>query len=275
MRQDIKRKVIFFIGAASICAIAAYRIFVADAEDLVLYGNVEIQDIDISFRVPGRVSKVLADEGSDVNEGSVLASLDADIFEAKMRTSKAQLAEAKTSLANAKKNYIRTLDLFKKKSIPEKIYDTAKTEYDVAQAKLDYAKAAYDIAMIELNDTELKAPSDGIVLTRNVERGEMISAGTPAFSIMPKKMAKIKTFANEIVLSKVKHGDIVYVNSESEQDHKYKGHIGYISSEAEFTPKNIETKEVRTSLMYRIGVILDEEAPSLKQGMPVIISYPR
>ncbi|MDR0695298.1 MAG: efflux RND transporter periplasmic adaptor subunit [Holosporales bacterium] len=257
---------------ASAAFYGVYRVFFLCSDEIVLNGNVEIQDVDVSFRVSGRISEIMVDEGNEVQKGSVLASLDSDVYEIKVRTAKAHMEEAETSLVNARKNHIRMVDLFKKKSISEKIYDNAKTEYEIAKAKRDSASAAYDLAAVELKDTKLISPVDGVILTRNVECGEMINASVPAFTIMPKTVTKIKTFAGEDVLSRIKYGDAVYVNNETDSGTKYKGHIGFISSEAEFTPKNIETKELRASLMYRIRVILDEPAPSLKQGMPVTIS---
>ena len=163
--------------------------------------------------------------------------------------------------------------MFKKGSISVKVYDASKTAYEVALSKMESAKSLCEYMEIDLKDTELKSPVDGVVLTRNIEKGEMVNSGTVVFSIMPHPQTKIKTFASEAVLSKIKHGNVVYVNIETMPERKFVGHIGFISSEAEFTPKNIETKELRTSLMYRIRVILDEPAPDLKQGMPVTVSY--
>jgi HlyD family secretion protein len=126
-----------------------------------------------------------------------------------------------------------------------------------------------------MEDTKLKSPVDGVVLTKNVELGEMINAGVPAFSIMQHSSVKIKTFACEKDLLRIKFGDKVYVSTETSSDKVFNGHVGFISSEAEFTPRNIETKDLRTSLMYRIRVIIDESAEELKGGMPVTISYRR
>jgi HlyD family secretion protein len=272
MLGKTRRKWMVLAALAGAGAYWGQRTFFAHSDEIILNGNVEIQDVDVSFRVSGRISEIMVDEGNEVQKGSVLAVLDNDTFEIKMRTAKAQMEEAETSLINAGKNHARAIDLLKKKSTSEKVYDAAKTEFDIARAKRDAAIAAHDMAAIELKDTQLISPVDGIVLTRNVECGEMINAGTPAFTIMPKGATKIKTFAGEDVLSRIKYGDTVYVNNETERDRKYKGHIGFISSEAEFTPKNIETKELRASLMYRVRVVLDEPAPALKQGMPVTIS---
>lgn len=261
-----------------ICVLAAggflgYKFLWNKSEDIILNGNVEIQDVNLAFRVSGRINQVKVDEGDVIKAGDLLAFLDKDIFNARLKYTEAQLIEAKASLKNIEKNYKRDTELFKNKSISEKVYDNSKMEYEVALAKLESAKAAYEYTTIDLKDSDLKSPVDGVVLTRNIEPGEMISSGTVVFSIMPNKQTKIKTFASESVLAKIKHGDVVYVNIETMPEKKFKGHIGFISSEAEFTPKNIETSELRTSLMYRIRVIVDDPAPELKQGMPVTVSY--
>lgn len=252
---------------------AGYKLFWNKTDNIILNGNVEVQDVNLAFRVSGRINTIKVDEGDKVKCGDLLAFLDKDIFNAKLKFAKAQLNEASINLKNAEKNYKRDQGLFKNKSTSEKLYDASKTEYEVALAKLESAKATYEYMNIDLKDTDLKSPVDGTILTRNIEPGEMVSSGTVVFSIMPNSQTKIKTFASESVLSKIKHGDVVYVNIETMPEKKFTGHIGFISSEAEFTPKNIETKELRTSLMYRVRVIIDEPAPELKQGMPVTVSY--
>ncbi len=251
----------------------AYKFLYKGQEVIVLNGNVEIHDVNLAFRVTGRIENILVDEGALVKKGELLASLDKDIFKAKLDYAKAQLKAETINFQNAEKDYKRNVGLLKKKSVSEKVYDTSKTAYEVAKSKVDAAQATYDYTNIDYKDADLFSPVDGIVLTRNIEPGEMIASGTVVFSIMPNAQTRIKTFANESVLSKIKLGDTVYVNIETMPDKKFKGHIGFISSEAEFTPKNIETSELRTSLMYRIRVILDEPAPELKQGMPVTVSY--
>lgn len=266
------KKLVFSLAIAFGLCFAGYKIYWNDTDEIILNGNVEVQDVNLAFRASGRVDKVKFDEGDKVKVGDLLATIDKDIFNAKLRYTKAQLDEANVNLKNAEKNYKRDKELFKKKSISEKIYDTSKTQYEVALSKLESAKASYEYMSIDLKDTDLKSPVDGIVLTRNIEPGEMVSSGTVVFSIMPNKQTKIKAFASESILSKIKYGDVVYVSIESSPK-KFAGHIGFISSEAEFTPKNIETKELRTSLMYRVRVIVDDPAPELKQGMPVAVSY--
>lgn len=269
----IKKEFVVAFGLIAIIGIVAYKFFYHGSEAIILNGNVEIHDVNLAFRVTGRIDTVKVDEGAQVKRGEMLASLDKDILKAKLDYAKAQLQVEETNFRNAEKDYKRNTGLLKTKSVSEKVYDVSKTAYEVAKSKVEAAQAAYDYMKIDYKDADLFSPVDGIVLTRNIEPGEMISAGIVAFSIMPNAQTRIKTFANEKVLSKIKHGDVVYVNVETRPKKKFKGHIGFISSEAEFTPKNIETSELRTSLMYRIRVVLDEPAPELKQGMPVTVKY--
>ena len=271
----VVNKTVFSISmvGGAVCVILAYKFLFVKMDSIILNGNVEIHNVNLAFRVAGRINNIKIDEGAQVHKGELLASLDKDVLKAKLDYAKAQLKAETINFKNAEKDYKRNVGLLKKKSVSEKVYDASKTAYEVAKSKVEAAQAAYDYMNIDYKDADLFSPVDGVVLTRNIESGEMISSGTVVFSIMPNTQTRIKTFANESVLSRIKLGDTVYVNIETMPDKRFKGHIGFISSEAEFTPKNIETSELRTSLMYRIRVILDESAPELKQGMPVTVSY--
>ncbi|MDR1390980.1 MAG: efflux RND transporter periplasmic adaptor subunit [Holosporales bacterium] len=268
-------KVGFIISsfAIAIACLIGYKFCFDKEECILLNGNVEVCDISLAFRTSGRISSIMVNEGDKIKKGDVLASLDKDTFLVKVKYSNAKLNEEEVNFENAKQNYKRNKELFAKNSVSEKIYEDSKAAYEVSVAKANAARAMCEYTKIEMQDANLISPVDGIVLTKNIELGEMISSGIAAFSIMPDTQTKIKTFAGEEILSKIKYGDTVYVKIETMPEKKFKGHIGFISPEAEFTPKNIETKELRTCLMYRVTIIVDEPALELKQGMPVTVSY--
>ncbi|MDR1233817.1 MAG: efflux RND transporter periplasmic adaptor subunit [Holosporales bacterium] len=242
------------------------------SNEIVLNGNVEVQDINVSFRSSGRIDKIMAEEGNSVKKGDILATLDNDILKLRFELAEARMKEAITNFKISRKNLARATTLFKKKSISEKIFDECVLNHEAAMSKKSITISNYKLAQIHLNDSVLKSPVDGIVLTRNIEIGEMVSTGLPAFTIMPKKHTKVRTFATEEVLTKLKYSDAVTVHIDCLPEKAFHGHISFISSSAEFTPKNIETKELRTSLMYRIRIVIDDDAPELKQGMPVVIN---
>ncbi|MDR0640141.1 MAG: efflux RND transporter periplasmic adaptor subunit [Holosporales bacterium] len=244
------------------------------SSEIILNGNVEVQNVNVSFRLSGRISKILVEEGDNIKMGDVLAVLDCDVLQLRFELAKARMEEAIANLKISEKNLTRAKALFKKKSISEKIFDEYVLAYETAKAKRNITVSNYKLAQIHCNDAVLKSPVDGVILTRGIELGEMISIGMPAFTIMPNAHTKVKTFATEEVLCKLKYNDPVTVHIDCLPDKVFRGHISLISSSAEFTPKNIETKELRTSLMYRVRVVIDDDAPELKQGMPVVIKYP-
>ena len=157
MRRFVVRASALIAAVVGVILIA-FKCFWNTPDTIVLNGNVEIHDVNVSFRVPGRIGKILVDEGKAVQEGETLAVLVSDTLSAKVKLAEAQLAEAQVNLGNAKKNYIRYKGLMKNKSASEKAYDTAETEYRGATAKVESAKAAYDAAAIDLKDAELKSP---------------------------------------------------------------------------------------------------------------------
>ena len=266
-------KLFTVLVAVAFVGTCLYKVFHKSSEDIILNGNVEIQDVKVSFRGAGRVAAIHVEEGRAVKSGDVLSSIDTDILESQLRLAKAKMDESEANFNTSKKDFERNKILYKNNSVSEKVFDDISAKYKTSMALKDAATANYELAKINLNDAVIKSPVDGVILTKNIEIGEMISAGIAAFSIMPDKKTRVKTFVNEATLSKIKYNDTVYVNIETMPERKFKGHIGFIASEAEFTPRNIETKELRTSLVYRVRVIIDENAPELKQGMPVTISY--
>jgi HlyD family secretion protein len=244
-------------------------------KEIVLNGNVELQDVKISFRTQGRVKKILVDEGEHVKKGQILASLDTDILDSQLQLSISDLSEAITNFNNCKKDFNRNRELYKKHSISEKIYDDTKVKYEISQSRKEGAEARYNLALISKNDSIIKSPNDGTIITKNIEVGEMTIANSPSFSIMPHRQKRIKTYANAENLQYIKVGDKVIIDSTLTKSKKFKGHVAFISSNSEFTPKNIETKELRTSLVYRIRIMVDEndKEKELKQGMPVSIYF--
>ena len=124
----------------------------------------------------------------------------------------------------------------------------------------------------------MKAPNDGIILTRIMEPGTILSAGVPVCSMSLFRPLWARAYIPEEDLGKIKLGQSAYVSSDSMPDKEFKAHIGFISPVAEFTPKTVETVSLRTDLVYRLRVIIDDNDNELnlylRQGMPVDIRIP-
>src|SRR5690606_10024904 len=122
----------------------------------------------------------------------------------------------------------------------------------------------------ELDDTSLKAPSDGTILTRIREPGTILAAGAPVYTLSLDQAVWIRAYIEEPDLGKIAPGTQVAIETDSSAK-RYRGRVGFISPRAEFTPKSVETPGARTDLVYRIRIIVDDADAGLRQGMPVTI----
>ncbi len=139
----------------------------------------------------------------------------------------------------------------------------------VAHAQELQAETAVASAELNLKDTELKASEAGVVVTRAVEPGAMVTPGSPVMVVAFNDPVWIRAFAPEAQLAELAPGTQVEVLTDSRPNKPYKGQVGYVATQAEFTPKNVETAELRSSLVYRFRVIVREHDGGLRQGMPV------
>jgi HlyD family secretion protein len=121
----------------------------------------------------------------------------------------------------------------------------------------------------QLADTTIVSPIDGVVLLKAAESGEVVAAGTTIVSIGDLDHPWLRAYVNEPDLGKVHLGGTVSLSTDSFPGKKYEGRISFISSEAEFTPKQIQTKEERVKLVYRLKIEVDNTAHELKNNMPV------
>lgn len=144
----------------------------------------------------------------------------------------------------------------------------------VAEARARHAAALVREEQAELNlaDTRLTAPSDGIVTTRIAEPGSMLQVGAPVLSISLRSPIRVRAYVDEIHLDAVKLG--MSVNVRTDGGTECHGTVTYISPQAEFTPKTVQTADIRTTLVYRILVTLDPGAEHLNAGAPVTVIIP-
>lgn len=293
---------------------------------LTLYGNVDIRQVSLAFRVSGRLSQVLVDEGDTVKAGDVLAQLDSQPNEyavaaaaanvaalsatleklkagprtAEIAQARAAFNESLASLNNARIAFERAAELRPQGTISQAAFDQAESEKDVAAARSDSARqalrlleegnrpediaygaaqlqaaeAALETARTTLSDTALKAPEDGIILSRVEEPGAVLAAGGPVLVLSLAKPVWVRAYIDEPDLGRIHPGLKVKVTSDTRPDAPYDGTVGFISPVAEFTPKSVETPALRTDLVYRLRIVIDNPGEDLRQGMPVTVRLP-
>ncbi|MFQ5347330.1 MAG: secretion protein HlyD [Rhodothalassiaceae bacterium] len=292
-------------------------------EALVLYGNVDVREAELGFRVGGRLAEILVEEGDHVTPGQLLARLDPEPFEEslahreallakakanltrleagfrpeKIRQAEAVVAEREALLENAEVAFRRQQELVKNDNTTRAAYDaalarlrTARAELKTAQAARDLARAGFrqedvaagraavaaaaaevEIARTALADTGLHAPRSGIILARVREPGTVLAPGETVLTLSIDDPVWVRAFVPEPGLGLVHPGMAAEVRTDSRPDKVYRGHVGFISPSAEFTPKTVETPELRTALVYRLRVIVDNPDQGLRQGMPVTV----
>lgn len=239
-----------------------------DQNGMVVSGNVEVTEVNVGFKAAGRVAALFTDEGKAVKEGEKIASLDNAELESLVKQGRAAVRNAEAQFAKAKNDYERFGKLFHDNVISPQQMDGARSAYEVATSQIELSRAALRTADVRLQDSVLFSPLSGVVLRKNVEEGETVSAGTPVFTIGDLESPWIKVYVKEDKLGLVKLGQKAEVSVDTFPGKKYEGTITFISSEAEFTPKNVQTREERVKLVFGIKVSVKNEKGELKPGMP-------
>jgi len=246
------------IIAAAVIAITLAVIFVPrlfrDSSGITASGTIEIREVDLSSRVASRVMKILVPDGASVKKGEALAMLDDSVVSA-------QKDAAGAVLKNATRNYERNKSLFETGSISSAVYEQAQSAYISA-------KAAYAQAKMMADDAVITAPWDGVILEWHVEEGELLSVNAPIFTIGDMKTARVTIYAPLADLAGLKYGQEALVTLDGMEKKPFKGTITYISQAAEFTPKNVQTKDERVKQVFKVEVTVPNPDMILKPGVP-------
>lgn len=144
----------------------------------------------------------------------------------------------------------------------------AERNVDLAAANVKNAQAALDMAKIVLGYTVLRAPFAGVILVRQAELGESVVPGTPVVTLADLDHVWLRAYINEPDIGRVRLGQRVTVTTDSYPDKTYRGRISFIASQAEFTPKTVETHAERVTLVYRLKIDLENPTHELVPGLP-------
>jgi HlyD family secretion protein len=297
-----------------------------DQDRLVLFGNVDLRQVDLSFNDSERIAEVLVQEGAKVTRGQVLARLDTSRLKPEAATAEAvveaqqavveklhhgsrpqeiaqaqaNVASAKADQVNARQQWVRMTALTKLttgRAISEQDLESAKDAMDSAQARLEVAEKALDMAQIgprkedvaqgeaqlranqsqlellrrQLADSELVAPSDAVVRSRLLEPGEMVSPQRPVLNLAILDPKWVRAYVSEPDLGRIHAGMKASVSTDSFPGRALSGWVGFISSVAEFTPKTVQTPELRSSLVYEIRVFVQDPQDEMRLGMPATV----
>lgn len=245
-----------------------------DERTLVLYGNIDIRQVDLSFEVGGRVTEMQYQEGDQIPLGALIGKIDAENYVDRVSEVRAALESVQAALVNAERLVKRRKELVGVGGVSAQDYDDAVSQYEVQFAKRKEQQARLKLALADLGDTELFSPVEGTVLTRVREPGSVIISGEPIYTVSLPSPLWVRAFVAEPQLGEIYPGMPAIVKTDSSTK-EYHGQIGFISPVAEFTPKTVETSQLRTDLVYRLRVIVSDPDESLRQGMPVTVLLER
>ena len=246
------------------------------SNELTLFGNIEIRQVDLSFLAGGQVSKLLKEEGDTVKKGELIAELDSRDYEANYNKAIADVERTSALKNDALEKYNRNEPLGKSGAVSKQDVETLFNNKNRTQAEYKLAEANKIYAKNQLDYTKLYAPEGGTIMVRVVEPGSNVQKGQPVYTMAKTNPVWVRAYVNEKDLGNIKYGQRVNVytdtiNPQTGKNREYKGQIGYISPVAEFTPKTVQSTDTRTDLVYRIRVYIYDIDEFLRQGMPVTI----
>ncbi len=242
-----------------------------ESGELVIYGNVDIREVDLGFRVFGKVKSLFFEEGDRVLKGDLLAELDSIPYEEQLLEAKAAVMHAEVSFVNAEKQFQRRKIAIMSSAISEEDFENSSASMREMGASLEQALASLSSIKTSCEDTRLLSPSDGTLLSRIREPGSVLNPGQPVYTLALDAPIWVRAYVSEPDLGKIFPGMKAKVVTDTDSSPVYEGQVGFISPIAEFTPKNVETTDLRTELVYRIRIVVDKPGPGLRQGMPVTV----
>jgi len=295
-----------------------------DRNTVLLSGTVDAHEVDLSFQAPGRILRLLTDEGRRVAQGDAVAELDPNDIELALARARAQEQSARKTLAvllagsrvqeigaaaaaveqaQADSHFAdhevdRTRDLIAKGFESAEALDRASSAADAARAKLDQARqnlsllkegprredidkaraelgaaqAEANSAQRQLGYVKLASPAAGVISVRLAEAGQVVAVGQPVFRLAQLDRPWVRAYLSEKDLPRVKLGQAAQVRTDGLPGKVFEGRLAFISPVAEFTPKTVETRELRVDLVYRVTVDVDNAQGLLKIGMPADVS---
>ncbi|EQD24523.1 MAG: efflux RND transporter periplasmic adaptor subunit [Nitrospirae bacterium] len=241
---------------------------------LVLYGNIDLREVQLAFHDTGRIMKLLYVEGAAVKAGALMALMDPIRYQDLVDADNRQLEHDRAQRLDAERTWNRVRRLTQASFNSHQQKDDARAGLDMARAqvKRDKALLAYDTR--QLDDTKVYAPVDGIVQNRILEPGDMAFPQSPVYTLARSRPLWARVYIEEPELGRIHQGMAAYVASDSFPGEKFVGYVGYISPSAEFTPKEVQTLHQRTILVYRARVYLSCPTLKLRLGMPVTVTIP-
>jgi len=261
-------------------------------------GRLEATEVQIASKTPGRLAEVLVDEGDKVTKGQLLARMDTRTLEAQRNQAEAEVLRARENLSAAQANVQlrqseqllaqqelkRSQELIKHGFVSGQILDQQQARLDTGVAAVAASRAQVSavgatigaaqaqVAMLtsEIDDASLRAPIDGVVQLRMAEPGEVLGAGGRVLLLIDPSDQYMNLYLPASVTGRLAVGDDARILLDALPDRPLPAKINFVAAKSQFTPKEVETRDERQKLVFRVKLRLTDPGalPQAKPGMP-------
>lgn len=272
--KERRRRAIGLVALVAACLAAGGwcigRVYtrVEYGESIKVSGNIEGNEVRISFRVAGLIEELKVDEGWLLRTGDSIAVLDKTPLIQQRDEAAASLKLAKAQYELDRLDAIRAENLFQQGAVSAQQRDAALTKSDTDKASVEQLTASLALAELNLQWADLTSPLNGYVTVKSALKGENVQVGAPVFTAIDLNDIWVSAYVDEKDLGRIKLNQKAIVKIDSYPFKKYDGRISFISQQTEFTPKYIQTTKERVKYVYRIKVQTDNASLDLKPGMP-------
>jgi len=279
----VKKRLIILV-IVIIAIVIAVSLLVARRKNSEISGSgmIEVQEVEISAKISGQIKEIRSDEGSLVKPGDTLIILEHRELLAQQEAALAGYQVAEKTLneialnkKDIENNVKRIRNLYATNGVSENEKEKAETQLavinsqvDKAKANLQAAKAGLNLIQTQIDNAYILSPIAGVILAKNFQVAEIILPGARLLKIGDLNTAWLKIYLSEREIGKIAIGANANVYVDAYPKQVFAGKITWITSEAEFTPKNIQTKEERTGLVYAVKITIPNPDQKLLPGMP-------
>ncbi len=245
-------------------------------------GVIEVTEVVVRSKIMGRVTDLRFEEGHEVQAGQLLALLATDELTAQERqalsasaAAQQQVSLAETNLRLAEDTYARNKELHDSGMLSEQDFyqiesqlKAARAQAEAARSALGQAQAGLNLVRVQISNASILAPVSGTVLERNIEVGELAMAGTAICKLGDLSRPYLKIYLPENRYGRIRLGQAARITVDSYPHRFFAGRVAAIANQAEFTPKDVQTREERVKLVFAVKIAVENPGGELKPGMP-------
>lgn len=305
----MKKRVLVLLGLI-VAAGAAFWAFRGGRREkpLAFSGAIEARDVEIGSLTGGRVARVLVEEGSRVSKGQPIVELETDLIDLQIAQQRAKVAQARANVIkalrgpriediataraqaeNAERERVRQKALLDQGIIGQQAYDAASTaaktsreallqlergnrpeDIDAARATLEAEEKQLGYLERQKKESVVLAPADGVIESMDLRPGDLVAANQPVAKMLEPSQIWVRVFVPEPQLGRVRVGQRAAVRVDTFPGRDFPGHVVEIRTQAEYTPRNVQTIEQRMDTVFGVKVAIDP-APELKPGMAATV----